>query len=206
MLLAVLASSAIAWQVSAIDVQEAFEAGEHERVVTAAQDSTDPGTLYLAGLSLLELDHIPEARKRFEQLAARPDNNAWHHVGVSALRLNPPVSDGAPADAAEPATDEAEAAARAATAFNDAPALAHYQLGLTLGRERDYEAAAAAFEAVIARDPAFAYAHYYAGLSYYQVDRTDRMAAAFETFLTLAPEAPERERIESVLRTLRGRR
>ena len=45
-----------------------------------------------------------------------------------------------------------------------------------------------------------------AGLSYYQIDRTDRMAAAFETFLELAPEAPERGRVESVLRTLRGRR
>ena len=32
------------------------------------------------------------------------------------------------------------------------------------------------------------------------------MAVAFEMFLELAPEAPERDRVESVLRTLRGRR
>ena len=196
LMLAVLASSTLAFQASAVDVREAFEAGAHERVVAAAQGSADPTTLYLAGLSLVELDHIPEARERFDALAARPADDAWHFVGVSALRLNPPAPDGGV---------EAEAAARDAVALDDAPALAHYQLGLTLGQRQAYEEAAAAFEAVVARDPAFAYAHYYAGLSYYQVDRTDKMAAAFETFLKLAPEAPERERVESVLRTLRGR-
>ena len=210
LMLVVVVTSALAFQVPVDDVQEAFEAGAHDRVIAAAQGSTDPGTLYLAGLSFLELDHFPEARDRFEQLAERPDDDAWHFVGVSALSLNPSAPGGGEAaDGVEPAVgdiEEAEAAARTAAAFDDAPALAHYQLGLTLGRKQVYAAAAEAFEAVIARDPAFAYAHYYAGLSYYQVDRTDRMAAAFETFLNLAPAAPERERVESVLRTLRGRR
>ena len=53
--------------------------------------------------------------------------------------------------------------------------------------------------------PRFAYAHYYAGLSHYRVGRTDKMAAAFEHFLTLAPKAPERPQVESIMRTLRGR-
>ncbi len=206
-ILAVLAAGAVAFQASTVDVQKAFEAGEHDRVVAAAQGSVDPATIYLAGLSLVELDRIPEARERFEQLAARPANDAWHLVGVSALQLNPVAADGGVAEeVTAPAAGEAEAAARAAVALKGAPALAHYQLGLTLGRRQAYEAAAAAFEEVIAREPAFAYAHYYAGLSYYQIDRTDRMAAAFEMFLRLAPEAPERDRVESVLRTLRGRR
>ncbi len=206
-MLAALLLSALVLQPPTVDVQKEFEEGAHERVVAAATGSADPATVYLAGLSLLELDRIPEARERFEQLAARPHDDAWHFVGVSALHLTSAVPDGGAADGpVEPDADVAETAARAAAAFDDAPALAHYQLGLALGRQQDYEAAAAAFEDVIARTPAFAYAHYYAGLSYYQVDRTDRMAAAFETFLELAPEAPERGRVESVLRTLRGRR
>ncbi len=213
MTLVAVVLSALGFQAPVVEVQAAFETGAHDRVIAAAQGSDDPATLYLAGLSYLELNRIPEARDRFKQLAARPDDDAWHFVGASALSLNPPAPDDGVAAGAtngvEPtlqALEGAETAARTAAALDDAPALAHYQLGLTLGRKQAYEAAAAAFEAVIARDPAFAYAHYYAGLSYYQVDRTDRMAAAFETFLDLAPEAPERERVESVLRTLRGRR
>lgn len=205
-IVAALLSSAVFFQASAVDVQSAFEAGAHEQVVAAATGSADPATVYLSGLSLLELNRVSEARERFERLAARLDDEAWHHVGVSALRLNPAPDGAAGKDPTGPERDEAETAARAAAAVEDAPALAHYQLGLALGRQQDYAAAAAAFEDVIARDPAFAYAHYYAGLSYYQTDRTDRMAAAFETFLELAPKAPERGRVESVLRTLRGRR
>ena len=51
-----------------------------------------------------------------------------------------------------------------------------------------------------------AYAHYYAGLSYYQAERIDLMAAFFESFLKLAPDAPERAQVESIMRTIRGRR
>ena len=211
MIVTALATSALAFQAPAVDVQAAFEAGAHEQVIAAAQDSDDPRTVYLAGLSLVELDRFPEARRKFERLAASPADDAWRFVGLSALRLNRPAPEGGAAAADAAGLDvedagEAEAAARAAVAFEGAPALAHYQLGLTLGRRQAYEEAAAAFEEVIAREPAFAYAHYYAGLSYYQIDRTDRMAAAFEMFLMLAPEAPERDRVESVLRTLRGRR
>ena len=32
------------------------------------------------------------------------------------------------------------------------------------------------------------------------------MAIAFEFFLKVAPNAPERERVQSIMRTLRGRR
>ncbi len=109
-MLAMVASTAIAFQASAVDIQE--------------------------------------AREKFEQLAGRPADDAWHFVGVSALRLNPPAPAGGAA--ADSDAEEAEAAARAAVGLDDAP-------------------------------------------------------AAFETFLKLAPDAPERGRVESVLRTLRGR-
>lgn len=196
-----LAAGAIALQPSGVDVQRAFEAGEHEQVVEAARGLDDPRVVYLAGLSLLELERIDEARVMFEHLAGRPAADAWHSIGVSALALNQPASGGDPA-----ADAQAEEAARTAVRLDETLPLAHYQLARVHGRKRAYDEAAAAFEAVIARDPTFAYAYYYAGLSYYQVERTDKMAEAFETFLKLAPEAPERDRVESVLRTLRGRR
>jgi hypothetical protein len=51
-----------------------------------------------------------------------------------------------------------------------------------------------------------AYAHYYAGMAYNKAKRVDLMATHFERFLKLAPAAPERPVVESVMRTVRGRR
>jgi hypothetical protein len=50
-----------------------------------------------------------------------------------------------------------------------------------------------------------AYAHYNAGMNFYKASRVDRMAVYFENFLKLAPNAPERPAVESIMRTVRGR-
>ncbi|MYD69332.1 MAG: tetratricopeptide repeat protein [Acidobacteria bacterium] len=197
-----LAVGAVVLQPSGIDVQRAFEAGMHEQVVEAVQGSDAPRDAYLAGLSLIALERIDEARVMFGRLAERPAVDPWHSIGVSALRLHQSAS----GESDPAATTQAEEAARAAVRLDDTLSLAYYQLGLVQGRKRAYDEAAVAFEAAMALEPTFAYAYYYAGLSFYQIDRTDKMAEAFETFLKLAPDAPERERVESVLRTLRGRR
>jgi tetratricopeptide (TPR) repeat protein len=84
-------------------------------------------------------------------------------------------------------------------------AQAHYQAGLLYGQLNDFVKAAAAFDKAAKRDPEFAYAHYHAGLSYYRMKRIDLMATHFESFLKLAPEAPERAEVESIMRTVRGR-
>ena len=63
--------------------------------------------------------------------------------------------------------------------------------------------AAAAFDGGSERQPANAYAHYYGGMAYYRASRVDRMAVHFEQFLKLAPEAPERPEVMSIMKTLR---
>ena len=50
----------------------------------------------------------------------------------------------------------------------------------------------------------FTYAYDYAGMSYRELSRIDLMAIRFERFLELAPEAPERTRIQAMMRTVRG--
>ncbi len=50
-----------------------------------------------------------------------------------------------------------------------------------------------------------AYAHYYGGMMHYRANRVDRMAVHFEQFLKLAPEAPERPEVLSIMRTLQSR-
>jgi lipoprotein NlpI len=70
---------------------------------------------------------------------------------------------------------------------------------------RDYGGAMEAFNRATELDPAFAAAHYNAGLASYRAKRVDLMANHFETFIRLAPNAPERPEVESILRTVRGR-
>ena len=82
----------------------------------------------------------------------------------------------------------------------------HFQLGLAYGDNKDWAKAAPAFETAIAVDPMLAYAHYYAGHSYYEAGRIDLMAKFFEYFLRLAPGEPDRTNVESIMRTVRGRR
>ena len=42
-------------------------------------------------------------------------------------------------------------------------------------------------------------------MEYYQLKRIDKMAVFFERFLKLAPNAPERPAIESLMRSIGGR-
>jgi hypothetical protein len=42
-------------------------------------------------------------------------------------------------------------------------------------------------------------------MMHYRANRHDLMAIRFEQFLKLAPEAPERPEVQSIMRTLRGR-
>ena len=80
-----------------------------------------------------------------------------------------------------------------------------YDLGLAAAGRGDYAAAARAFDACSEANPRFAYAYYQAGLAYEKLNRPDLTAIRFETFLRVAPDAPERPQVESILKTMRGR-
>jgi lipoprotein NlpI len=82
---------------------------------------------------------------------------------------------------------------------------AHYHRGLVLMARNDYGSAVDAFTKATTLDPNFAGAYYYAGLANYRVKRIDLMANNFSIFVKLAPNAPERPEVESILRTVRGR-
>lgn len=79
-----------------------------------------------------------------------------------------------------------------------------YQLGLVEAGREDWAGAAGAFERAVVLNPPFAYAHYYAGLPYSRMRRPDQTAAHFEVFRKIAPSAPERGAVASIMRTVRG--
>lgn len=172
------------------DPRKLFEAGKYRAVLEQTADDGAPATEYLKGLTHLKLNEPDAARVAFGRLG-RADE-AWQAVGQSAVALL--GSD----------RDAALAAANTAVARNENLAEARYQLGLVLDQRDDHAAAAEAFAKAGELSPLMAYAHYYAGMNYYKARRIDRMAVSFERFLKLAPHAPERPAVESIMRTVRG--
>jgi len=114
----------------------------------------------------------------------------WAGIGRSGLAL------------LDMRNDEALSAADSAAREAALPE-AYYQRGLVLMARMDFEQAAASFDTATNADSSYAAAHYYGGLASYRMKRIDRMAVHFEAFLRLAPNAPEKGEVESIMRTVR---
>ncbi|MEQ1898374.1 MAG: hypothetical protein ABL971_13400 [Vicinamibacterales bacterium] len=177
--------------------QQLFESGQHEQALqeVAAQRERGMDTLdvaFLEGLVLLKMEQTDGARQAFARLVMSAEPG-WASVGESGIALLDSGKDAA-----------REAANRAVEA---APELfqAHYQLGVAAAQFQDWAACAEAFRRAAELEPSFAYAHYFAGLSFSRIGRADRTSEHFERFLRLAPRAPERAAVETLMRTLRGR-
>ena len=194
---AIILSLALAMprQDAAVDIHALFEAGSYRQVVEAVAGSPTPTSaeLFVGALSHQQLGDAEAATLWLDRLAAMPDDDPWHFVGLSAVAL----AEGRSADALAPAG--------AAVELADGLPYAHFQHGLALAGNQSYEASAAAFERVVAAVPRSAYGHYYAGLAYARIRRIDKTAGHFEAFLTLAPDAPERAEVASIMRAVRGR-
>jgi tetratricopeptide (TPR) repeat protein len=170
--------------------RQLFEAGKYQAAIDKTGSDASPAALYLSGLSHLKLNQADAAKDAFRRIGG---DEAWQAVGRSAVALTDNDRDGA------------LAAARSAVEKNAKLAEAQYQLGLVLDAAGDHPAAAEAFVKATENNPQMAYAHYYAAMNYYEAKRIDRMAVYFEYFLKLAPNAPERPAVESIMRTVRGK-
>jgi len=98
------------------------------------------------------------------------------------------------------------AAPRVAPEGSPAAVASDCEIGTAAFERRDFAAAAEAFDRCIQANPTLAYAYYRAGLAYYEIDRPDQMVNRFETFMRLAPDAPERPQVESILKATAARR
>lgn len=177
--------------------QQFFEAGQNDQALTSLAQQREAGEVgptqaYLAGQILVKANQDATARGEFESLVALA-GTPWQLIGesaVAALDNNNGRAVEAAAQAAEMAPDLFEA---------------HYQLGLAKARVGDWAGSAAALDRATQINPGFAYAHYNLGQAYSKIRRIDLTAEHFERFLKLAPAAPERAGVESLMRTLRGR-
>lgn len=181
---------------TATDVRQLYDAGRYQEVVRAASLATaeaDSARLqYLAAQSYTKLNDADAARRTYQGLA-NSGATPWAPIGRSAVQ------------ALDAQLDLALASADEAVRLNGSLPEAHYQRGIVFMARKEYSDAVGAFQRAIELDPAFAAAYYYAGLANYRVKRIDLMTNNFGTFVKLAPNAPERPEVESILRTVRGR-
>lgn len=174
-------------------VRRLFESGQFQQVVDSTPPEGAPDLLYTRAQSLQRLGAVDQAVQTYATLAALPESEAWHFIGVSGRQL------------AEGQTDAAIASAQQAAAMAPDNPTAHFQLGLALARAQQWPAAATEFEATATQQPDNAYAHYYAGMMQYRAKRVDLMGNHFNAFLKLAPNAPERPEVQSIMKTLSRR-
>lgn len=190
-----LTASAGAPDDQAASVQRLFQAGSYEAAIQAVAADRQkgvetPDATFLGAQALLRLEQTDRAAAEFARLQSSTQP-AWRLVGESGAALLDRNLSGA-----------VDLARRATEADGDL-SWAHYQLGLAASRQSDFATAARALERAIELKPDFAYSHYYAALAQQRQRQLSKSADHFETFLRLAPEAPERQAVLAIMRTLR---
>jgi|SRR5579862_5078929 len=179
------------------DVRQLYDAGKYQDVVKATEgkaveNDTAARLQYLAAQSDSKLNNNDSAKQRYQRLADG-GGKTWGPIGASGVQL------------IDKQLDQALASANQAVQAGATTPEAHYQRGLVLMARQSYADAASAFTKATELDPSFAAAQYFAGLANYRNKRIDLMTRNFESFVKLAPNAPERPEVESILRTVRGR-
>ena len=191
-------------QQPAAQAQQLFEAGQYEPALKSLGEKRDKGgaslpDAFLAAHAALKLNQNDRAKEEFARLTAA-DDKVWKLVGESATAAVDNDRDRA-LELAVNAVNEAKAEIRRLR-LRDFHA--YYQLGLARTRKEEWAGAAEAFARATELNSNFAYAHYYAGLSYSRVKRPDQVVRYMEMFLKLAPKAPERSAVTSLLRSIKG--
>jgi tetratricopeptide (TPR) repeat protein len=172
-------------------VQKLMERGAlQEAVDRAASEGGNPESTYLAAQALAKMDNNGGAEERYSRL--REDgNDAWKAIGESGSKLIAGDLDGA-----------MDAANRAVAADGGNP-YGHYQLGMVAFKQGNFQRTVQALERSLEIKPDLAYAHYYGGMAAQRLRQTPKMAEHLGQFLKIAPEAPERQAVQSILRALR---
>jgi tetratricopeptide (TPR) repeat protein len=177
----------------ASSIQGLYESGRYQEVVNSVNaGERSAQALWFAAHSSLRLGQRADAASQFAQLPKAGGNPAWQVAADLAQAL---LQDDA---------SEIDRARQAAGAF-PSDQFVQYELGLAHGRRNDFAAAAEAFDRCTQADPRFAYCYYNGGLAYDRLNRADAAIVRLEMFIRLAPDAPERPEVTSILQTVRSR-
>ena len=193
MFIAMLLAITIAPAAQDASPQKLFESGKYQEAIDTVKKRSDasPEDVYVRALAHRKLNQNDDAKEAFGALASR--DGAWKEIGNSGTAM------------IEGNMNNAAAAARKAVDADGNSSEARFQLGLVESARNNQQQAADAFAKAAELNPQMAYAHYEAGMAFYKAKKVDRMAVYFENFLKLAPNAPERPAVQSIMKTIRGR-
>jgi tetratricopeptide (TPR) repeat protein len=185
------------------DLQKGIELYETRKYSEAAAELRDVAKAepenvtakYYLGLALLELKEYEPAAEQFK-LAEEQRSDVKPRMDQIKAGLAQVYTEQKQYDEAQRLIDEA-------LKENDKSAEALFAQGKLQVYRKDYAPAITALEKAIELNPNNAYAHYYAGIAYSNVRRPDRMVNEFQIFLKLAPDAPEADKVKSLLRSVR---
>ena len=179
---------------SASSVQQLYESGRDDEVVSrTVSSSVGSEEIWFGAQSFLRVGQQTGAQEQFRRLRDTAQSEGFRRAAEIAL-----ARVGGQADAAE--------LARTAAAAFPGDAFVQFEAGVSFALQGDMAGAAAAFDAALNASPMMAYAYYQSGLAYNRLNRSDLTIARFEAFVRLAPAAPERPQVETVLRSARGGR
>jgi tetratricopeptide (TPR) repeat protein len=173
-------------------LQKTFESGRYQDVLDSLRGTTpSPEGFWFGAHSSLRLGQRDEAIRLFTELMTVDAVPGWRTVSDLALAQIHEDPD---------ALDYLRASINGV--FVSHP-FVQFELGMAHAQRGDFTEAAAAFDRSADVNPRFAYAYYNAALMYDQLGRADLMVGRLETFVRLAPDAPERQQVQSILTTAR---
>jgi tetratricopeptide (TPR) repeat protein len=173
-----------------------FEAGDHAgaRQILAGLVESEPGNAVASGylgLTLVALRQFVQAEGYLNAASGPEPSRDRIQVGMAQVYL------------AERQGARALQVLAEAEQANPENAGIFFYRGIALLSTNDYARAVEQLERALALAPENAMAHYYAGLAYNGLRQSDKVVEHFQIFLRMAPDAPEAERVRSLMRALR---
>jgi tetratricopeptide (TPR) repeat protein len=160
------------------------------------------------GVQYMKLNQMDKAAETFTaQLKLKPDDAPAHlDLGIALYNLSTALfTDKKMEDGARRA-DEAAAQFREAIKLNSPGPSAHYYLGMTEIKLRNYDEAQKELELAIANGGEnLAQAHRFLGGLYQRAQKNKEAADELEKYLKLDPKAPDADHIKDIIKGLRGK-
>ncbi len=176
-------------------------------------------------LGMLKAHKFPQAEAAFAGLAgAEPDNAAVRSYWALTLaelarpddaraQLTKARESSAPVDLTKTVearlklgdqqADAALALLNEGLAANPDSGMALHYRGLAFANKRDFAKSIESLERSLELDPGFAYTHYYLGMAYNGMRRPDKAVAHLQQFVQQAPDAPDADKVRSLLKAFR---
>jgi tetratricopeptide (TPR) repeat protein len=167
-----------------------------------------PTALSDLGVQYMKLGQMDKAVETFEALLKLKPGDAPAHLDLGIALYNQStalIAEKKPEDAGKKA-EEAVAQLREALKLNSPGPTAHYYLGMSLIKVRNYDEAQKELELAISNGGEnLAQAHRYLGGLYQRAQKNKEAADELEKYLKLDPKAPDADHIKEIIKGLRGK-